>query len=77
MVLQPQMCLWWQKQEIELEDRLQYLWELHVPLRYRWDMPRLPWLDMWKKHPDRVMEWDVFADDDKLWNITFGWRRHG
>jgi hypothetical protein len=43
------MCLWWQKQEIELEDRMQYLylWELHVPLRYRWDMPQLPWLNIW------------------------------
>lgn len=63
------MCILWRMDyEVEFEERMQYLWELHVPLRYRWYFPRMPWLQMWKRHPDRVMEWPVFGEDPVIQN---------
>jgi hypothetical protein len=47
-------------------ERMQYLWELRVPLRYRWSLPRIEWKDLLIKNPSKVMEWEAFAGDEVL-----------
>lgn len=57
-------------------ERMQYLWELRVPLRYRWSLPRIEWKDLLSKNPSKVMEWDTFAEDEHLNTLIAKSKRH-
>jgi hypothetical protein len=56
-------------------ERMQYLWELRVPLRYRWSLPRIEWKNLIRKNQDKVMEWDAFAEDELLNTLIAKFRR--
>jgi hypothetical protein len=49
--------------EKELYKRMQYLYELNVPLRYRWKNPSLNWELIYNNVVDDI---DYFRNDEKL-----------
>ncbi len=72
------MCLCWPfKRNIDCADvevgidiriyrRMQYLYEMHVPLRYRWIQQEMNWEMVLSNYKNITFDIDYFRNDEKL-----------
>ena len=52
--------------DIRMYRRMQYLYELNVPLRYRWNNPPLNWEMVCNNYKNIVYDIDYFKNDENL-----------
>lgn len=55
--------------DIRIYRRMQYLYELNVPLRYRWNHPVIEWEMVCNNYRNIVYDADYFRNDEKLQDL--------
>ena len=58
----------------KINDRMQYLYELYVPLRERHDKPITNWKFIAIYYPHIIEKTEYFANDAKLMSMLGTWR---